>query len=106
MLDQTAKGFIENFYCENYQNLYLHARSKLKHEAEIEAALQEAFLVACRKPEEFMASENPIRWMEKRLHMLRCTFCGNGKRPQPCFSPSRRWRPDRNPPHWTEAALS
>ena len=56
MLDQAAKGFIENFYCENYQKLFLHARSKLKHEAEIEAALQEAFLVACRKPEEFMAS--------------------------------------------------
>lgn len=70
MLNQDAKRFIENFYSENYQKLYLHAHSKLKHRPESEAALQEAFLVACKKPEEFMGSENPVRWMEKTIEYI------------------------------------
>lgn len=76
MLNQDAKRFVENFYLENYRKLYPHAYSRLKHRTEAEAALQEAFLIACKKPEEFMGSENPLRWMEKTIeyvvmHILR-----------------------------------
>lgn len=97
MLDQAAKGFIENFYCENYQNLYLHARSKLKHEAEIEAALQEAFLVACKKPEEFMASENPIRWMEKTITYVAMHILRERKKTAALFLPFEALAPGQEP---------
>ena len=76
MLNQEAIRFIENFYSKNYQKLYLHAKARLKHSAEAEVAVQEAFLVACRKPEALMDGENPLRWMEKTIenivkHILR-----------------------------------
>ena len=97
MLDQAAKGFIENFYCENYQKLFLHARSKLKHEAEIEAALQEAFLVACKKPEEFMASENPIRWMEKTITYVAMHILRERKKTEALFLPFEGLAPGQEP---------
>lgn len=76
MLNQDARRFIENFYHENYYTLSLHARAVVKRAEEVEVAVQEAFLVACKKPEEFMSSEQPLRWMEKTIeyigkHMLR-----------------------------------
>ena len=67
MLNQEAIRFIENFYSKNYQKLYLHAKARLKHSAEAEVAVQEACLVACRKPEARMDGENPLRWMEKTI---------------------------------------
>lgn len=75
-MNEDINLFIEDFYRKNYRNLYLHAYSMLGRRAEAEIAVQEAFLVACKKPEEFMSKENPVRWMEKTienmaLHILR-----------------------------------
>lgn len=73
---QESGLFLDNFYRRNYRSLYLHAYSMLGQRTEAEVALQEAFLVACKKPEEFMRKENPVGWMEKTienmaLHILR-----------------------------------
>lgn len=76
LMNQNANLFIEDFYRKNYRTLYLHAYSMLGRRAEAEVALQEAFLVACKEPEEFMGRGNSVRWMEKTienmaLHILR-----------------------------------
>lgn len=75
-MNENDNVFIGDFYCRNYRTLYLHAYSMLGRRTEAEVALQEAFLVACKKPEEFTRKENPVRWMEKTieniaLHILR-----------------------------------
>lgn len=76
MEKRSPDQFIANLYRENYRALYLHAYSMLGQRPEAEVALQEAFLAACKNPEEFMRKENPITWMEKvienmALHILR-----------------------------------
>lgn len=75
-MDQNTSRFMEDFYRKNYRTLYLHAYSILGRRPEAEAALQEAFLAACKKPEEFMGGGSPVRWMERAienmaLHILR-----------------------------------
>lgn len=75
-MERSTDQFIANLYRENYRALYLHAYSMLGQRPEVEVALQEAFLAACKNPEEFMRKENPITWMEKviekmALHILR-----------------------------------
>lgn len=75
-MDQSDKLFIAECYRKNYRNLYLHAYSMLGRRAETEVALQETFLVVCKKPKEFISKENPERWLEKTienvsLHILR-----------------------------------
>ena len=75
-MEQSDRLFIAECYRKNYHNLYLHAYSMLGHRTEVEVALQEAFLVACKNKEKFVAMENPERWLEKAieniaLHILR-----------------------------------
>lgn len=75
-MKQSDRMFIAEYYRKNYHNLYLHAYSMLGCRAKAEVAMQEAFLVVCKKPEEFMAKENPEKWLEKTienkaLHILR-----------------------------------
>lgn len=97
MLNQDAKRFIENFYSENYEKLYLHAHSKLKHRPESEVALQEAFLVACKKPEEFMGSENPVRWMEKTIEHVVLHILRERKKTAALFLPFEALAPGQEP---------
>lgn len=49
-MNEAINLFIEEFYRKNYRNLYLHVYSMLGRRAEAEIAVQEAFLVACKKP--------------------------------------------------------
>jgi len=70
-----ANHFIAGFYHTYYHKLYILAYSILGKQAEAEATVQEAFLVACQKPEEFMHSDNPVGWMKstvrhRALHIL------------------------------------
>lgn len=75
-MDQNMEQFIESFYFKNYNRLYIHACSLLGRNSEAEVAVQEAFLAACKKPDEFINSQNHIGWLKKAieneaLHILR-----------------------------------
>ncbi len=75
-MDQNMEQFIESFYFKNYNRLYIHACSLLGRNSEAEVAVQEAFLAACKKPDEFINSQNHIGWLKRAveneaLHILR-----------------------------------
>lgn len=74
-MDEIANRFIAEIYSTYYRKLYILAYSILRKQAEAEVAIQEAFVVACQKPEELMRSENPVGWMKstvrhRALHIL------------------------------------
>lgn len=62
---QDINQFIEGLYRENYQRLYSYAFAILKQRMDAEAAVQEAFTVACETPMELIHSKNYIGWMKK-----------------------------------------
>ncbi len=97
MLNQDVGQFIENFYHENYRALFLHARARLRRAAEAEVAVQEAFLVACRKPEEFMSSEKPVRWMEKTVENMTMHILRERKKTEELFLPFEELAPGQEP---------
>lgn len=66
-MTQDVRLWIEGFYRENYQKLYAYAYSILGHQMDAEAAVQEAFAVACEDPAALIHSENPIAWMKKAV---------------------------------------
>ena len=75
-MDRNIEQFMESFYRKNYNRLYIHACSLLGRSSEAEVAVQEAFLAACKKPDEFINSQNHIGWLKKAveneaLHILR-----------------------------------
>lgn len=75
-MEPSIKHFLEIFYRTNYRRLYLHASSILGYSPEAEVAVQEAFLAACKKPDEFMNSRSQIGWLKKAVeneayHILR-----------------------------------
>ena len=75
-MEQNVKQFIENFYRKNYYKLYIHACAILGRRPEAEVAVQEAFLAACKKPDEFVHSQSHIGWLKRAveneaLHILR-----------------------------------
>lgn len=75
-MDQAVKQFIEAFYRKNYYKLYIHACAILGRGSEAEVAVQEAFLAACKKPDDFIHSQSHIGWLKRAveneaLHILR-----------------------------------
>lgn len=75
-MERSTEQFIENLYRKNYRRLYIHACSILGKSSEAEAVVQEAFLAACKKPDEFIRSESHIGWLKRAveneaLHILR-----------------------------------
>ena len=75
-MDRNIEQFMESFYRKNYNRLYIHACSLLGRSSEAEVAVQEAFLAACKKPDEFINSQSHIGWLKKAveneaLHILR-----------------------------------
>ena len=75
-MDQAVKQFIETFYRKNYYKLYIHACAILGRGSEAEVAVQEAFLAACKKLDDFIHSQSHIGWLKKAveneaLHILR-----------------------------------
>lgn len=75
-MDRNVVQFIESFYRENYNRLYIRACSILGRSPEAEVAVQEAFLAACKKPDTFINSQSHIGWMKRAveneaLHILR-----------------------------------
>ena len=75
-MERSTGQFVEGFYRKNYRKLYIHACSLLGRSPEAEVAVQEAFLAACKKPDEFINSQSHIGWLKKAveneaLHILR-----------------------------------
>ena len=66
-MTQDIRLWIEVFYRENYKKFYTYAYSILRHQMDAEAAVQEAFAVACEVPEALLHSENPVGWMKKTV---------------------------------------
>lgn len=58
---------IEQLYLELYPMLFEYARSSLSSDALAEEAVQEAFRIACQKPEVLVGSPNPRGWMVNTL---------------------------------------
>ena len=75
-MERSTEQFIENLYRKNYNRLYIHACSMLGRNSDAEVAVQEAFLAACKKADEFIKSENHVGWLKRAveneaLHILR-----------------------------------
>lgn len=58
---------IEALYLQMFDMLLSYARSKLQDDCLAEEAVQEAFRIACQKPEELFGSPNPQGWMVQTL---------------------------------------
>ncbi len=58
---------IESLYLEMFDKLMAYARSCLDSEALAEEAVQEAFRIACQKPEQLCGSPNPRGWLVQAL---------------------------------------
>lgn len=75
-MDAAFRQFVEDLYRVNYRKLYIHAYSILGKSTEAEVAVQEAFIAVCKKPGEFINSQNHIGWLKRAveneaLHILR-----------------------------------
>lgn len=75
-MERSTEQFIESFYRKNYNRLNIHACSILGRSPEAEVAVQEAFLAACKKPDEFINSQSHIGWLKRAveneaLHIMR-----------------------------------
>lgn len=74
-MDKIANRIIAEIYHTYYRKLYIFAFSILGKQADAEVVVQEAFVVACQRPEELMRSKNPVGWMKstvrhRALHIL------------------------------------
>lgn len=73
---------IEQLYTEFYNQLLCYAKSTLRNEALAEEAVQDAFRIACMKPDEVCGCANPKSWLLKTLryivyNMVRCQARAN-----------------------------
>lgn len=62
-MDATHSKMIEELYLEMFDKLKAYARSVLESDALAEEAVQEAFRIACQKPESVYNCPNPQGWM-------------------------------------------
>ena len=66
---------IERLYLDLYPLLFEYARSSLSSDSLAEEAVQEAFRIACQKPESLIHSPNPEGWLVNTLkNVLRNTI--------------------------------
>ena len=61
------KKEIERLYLQMYAMLFEYARSSLASDSLAEEAVQDAFQIACQKPEALIDSPNPEGWMVNTL---------------------------------------
>ena len=62
-MKEAYKQRIEELYLEMHDKLIIYARCALKNESLAEEAVQEAFHIACQKPEKLCNSPNPQGWL-------------------------------------------
>lgn len=60
-------NMIEQLYLELFDKLKVYARSILESDGLAEEAIQEAFRIACQKPEQLLSSPNPQGWVFNTL---------------------------------------
>ena len=58
---------IRQLFLEMYDMMMTYARSSLQNESRAEEAVQEAFQIACQKPDALLNSPNPKGWMINTL---------------------------------------
>lgn len=58
---------IERLYLQMYAMLFEYARSALRSDSLAEEAVQDAFQIACQKPDALINSPNPEGWMVNTL---------------------------------------
>lgn len=67
---------ISELYLELYDRLMIFARNSLESESLAEEAVQEAFRIACQKPEALFNSPNPQGWLvltlKNTIRNIRC----------------------------------
>lgn len=66
-LSKKQDEFIETMYRQMYPRLLNYAFNALYSYSLAQEAVQEAFRIACEKPEEFMKSPNPQGWITVTL---------------------------------------
>ncbi len=71
-MNAEQNRMIEKLYLEMFDKMMVYARCSLENEALAEEAVQEAFRIACQKPEELCGSANPQGWL---LQTLKYTVC-------------------------------
>ena len=65
---------IERLYLEMFDKMMAYAHCSLENEALAEEAVQEAFHIACQKPEELCQSANPQGWLVQALKYTVCNI--------------------------------
>ena len=73
-METNQKHLIEHLYLEMYDMLLAYARSAVDEESLAEEAVQEAFLIACRKSDELSRSPNQKGWLVKALKYTICNM--------------------------------
>lgn len=71
-MNAEQNRMIEKLYLEMFGRMMVYARCSLENEALAEEAVQEAFRIACQKPEELCESANPQGWL---VNALKYTIC-------------------------------
>lgn len=66
-MEQEQRAKIQSLYFEMFDRLMAYARSCLENEALAEEAVQEAFQIACQKPDSVCSSPNPRGWIVNTL---------------------------------------
>lgn len=59
--------FLERLFRTYFNELEIYAYALLKNRSDAEAAVQEAFHIACIKADNIMSSPNPVGWMKKTV---------------------------------------
>ena len=65
--DPKQGAFISKMYKKMYFEMFLYARKHLPNDSLAEEAVQEAFRIACQKPEDLCSSEWPEGWLVQTL---------------------------------------
>lgn len=64
---RVEKEWLENLYRKLFQRLFLSARTALQNECLAEEAVQDTFVIACKKIDKVADSENPAGWLMNTL---------------------------------------
>ena len=62
-MDQEISEQIEKLYLELFPSLYRYAFRCINSESLAEEAVQEAFRIACGKPDDLLRCEKPLGWL-------------------------------------------
>lgn len=66
-MDANFEHEIESLYLRMYDMLLVYAKANLENNVLAEEAVQETFVIACRKPEALCSSERPEGWLVNTL---------------------------------------